>query len=145
MDDATKIQVLMIYYQHWGKDEIKAQQDQNGLQRTMDKIYHLFRSKNPSSASFHLVEEVQFQTALIKEIRQMSFHVHMDPTIYLLNQLSDTLLSSMGGCRDLRPLYKTSYYTKLAKMLNMKSVFSIVCMDMSEQEMLSVNAIVALL
>ena len=74
----------------------------------------------------------------------MSFHVHMDPTIYLLNQMSDTFLSSMGGCRDLRPFYKTSYYTKLAKMLNMKSILMIVCMDMSEQEMLSVNAIVAL-
>lgn len=38
MDDHTKIRVLMIYYEHWGKEEIRAEQIRSGINKTMDLL-----------------------------------------------------------------------------------------------------------
>jgi hypothetical protein len=33
MDDQTKIQVLMVYYQHWGNEQNKIRKTMNGVQK----------------------------------------------------------------------------------------------------------------
>lgn len=33
MDDTLKIRVLMIYYEHWGKEEVRIHKDLDGLRR----------------------------------------------------------------------------------------------------------------
>lgn len=144
MDDNIKIKALMVYYHHWGMDEIKAERNRRALNKTMEKICELFRSKNSSPNKFNLIEEIQFQTFFLREIQQMSFWSNHAPmaSMCLLNQIANTLLSSIGGCNEIHPSLN-SYFIKIAKILKM-NVFSIACMDMSKEDLLSVNAIVAL-
>jgi hypothetical protein len=42
MDDRTKIAVLMIYYQHWGKEEIHLRKVAHGIQETEKVFRHHF-------------------------------------------------------------------------------------------------------
>lgn len=46
MDDNTKIKTLMIYYEHWGKDEIRAQKVVHGLGHTMSQLKEGFLMEN---------------------------------------------------------------------------------------------------
>lgn len=142
MDDNTKIQALMVYFHHWGMYETKAEQDRKAFIKTMDKIRKVFCKEN---RNIDFLQEVQFKTYWVKEIQQMGSWVQGVPvaSIYLLNEIADTLLSNMGGCHEMFPVLKKSHYFKIAKILKM-NVFSIACMDLSKEDILSVNAIVAL-
>lgn len=45
MDDATKLQVLMIYYHHWGREEIQARKTVHGVHLTMKLLKERFQTE----------------------------------------------------------------------------------------------------
>lgn len=57
MDDQTKIQVLMIYYEHWGKYEIRARKAAKGSKLTMDIFNkeYLYSESASLSDSIHIL------------------------------------------------------------------------------------------
>jgi hypothetical protein len=135
MNDYTKIQALMVYFHHWGRDEIKAEQDRKALHQTMDKIKTLFIDED-----LEFAQDFDF----VNEIRMMRFWVQYGPygTMNFLNRIANILLSSMGGCDNLEHSSKNRYY-QFASSLNI-SVLDVFRIGMTEEDMLSVNAIVAL-
>ena len=44
MDDFLKIKVLMIYYDHWGKEEIKARKIAGGMRKTISSLTEHFQT-----------------------------------------------------------------------------------------------------
>lgn len=135
MNDNTKIQALLVYFHHWGKDEIKATQDRKALHKTMDKIKTLFIDED-----LDFGQDFNFLT----EVRMMRFWVQYGHygTMNFMSRMANVLLSNMGGCVGFDGLPKSRYY-QFASSLNI-SVMDVIRLGMTDEEMLSVSAIVAL-
>lgn len=86
MDDSIKIKVLMIYYDHWGKKEIRARKAVDGLNRTMFLL----------SERFHTDDDTEYtlDTGLIRLFHYMSD----DELPYLWTEFVDIFLADCGGC-----------------------------------------------
>lgn len=76
MNDEEKINVLMIYYDHWGKDEIRARGAVNGLRKTLDLLANWF----PTEEEEPMVDKLR---------RLFRFN---DDLIDLWNEFSEVLL-----------------------------------------------------
>ena len=137
MNDNLKIQALMVYFLHWGKEENKAQRDLDAFITTMNKIKELFIDHN---IEFH--HDFDF----LQEVKLMNSWIHYGPdaTMDFINRMANKLLSSMGGCNDMLYYRPLSSPIKLSKTLDI-SVFDIFALGLDDDDMLSVDAIVALL
>ena len=131
MDDNTKIRALMIYYEHWGKEELRAQKTLSGLEETM-----------------RMLGEYDMQ-ALME-----SFYDVCEPEDmhFLWIEISQLFLRNCGGCLD--PMMEDDFYDEeellftrnLRLMGNLNIRFSeLIEQDFEYRDTLSVDAIVALL
>lgn len=133
MNDELKIRALMIYYDHWGKEEIRHTRDQKAFIKTMDKIKELFAVFEDDNFDF------------LTEIRYMTwFNYEPDEKINFINRIVECLLSEIGGSASIMsipmPMTMTS---KLAKHLNI-NIFDVFRVELSKEEIRQVDAIVAL-
>lgn len=136
MNDNIKIQALMVYFNHWGMDEIKAEQDRKAFIKTMDKIKELFIDDD-----LEFFQDFDFLTE-VRLMRHSWLYNGPYGIINFINKMANTLLSSMGGSIDLDPSLNNRHY-KFASAFNI-SVLDIFRIGMTDEDMLSVNAIVAL-
>lgn len=130
MNDATKIRVLMIYYQHWGLDEIQARKVVHGVQQTIALL------------------EKQ-----VKTYNDMFFY----PSIHFgWSEMANALLHNCGGCIDRMPEYddydeNEILFDRKVMLENHLHITNYRTCDIlyedgfGYQEILSVDAIVALL
>jgi hypothetical protein len=134
MNNELKIRVLMIYYDHWGKEEIRQTRDQKGFMMTMDKIKALFMD-------FDDEDNFDFLT----EVRIMSEWIHYGPyaTISFTNRIIDTLLSNMGGSASILSIpMPRNMESKLAKNLHLH-ILEVFKAELSDEEIRQTDAIVA--
>lgn len=79
MDDNTKIRVLMIYYEHWGKEEIRAQKASRGMEETM-----------------RMLDQLDVEALL-----ESFYHVcDRDDIHFLWTEFVHVFLQDCGGCLD---------------------------------------------
>lgn len=133
MDDNTKIRVLMIYYEHWGKEEIRAQKALRGIEETM-----------------RMLDELDVEALL------ESFHHVCDPydIHFLWTEFINVFLRDCGGCLD--PIVGEDFFDPeellFSRMVRLKHnlnrnhlLHNLSWMDDFEyHDALSVDAIVAL-
>lgn len=86
MDEQTKIRVLMIYYNHWGKDEIRLRKTIDGLNKTISILKNEYASYN----------DLTLSDALGSLFYQYS-DVHIS---ILYKDMIDVLLKDYGGFYD---------------------------------------------
>lgn len=134
MNDDIKIKAIMVYFQHWGKDEIKAEYDLKAFINTIERIKTIFVSRDTD-----FVAQVRFKTSLAASL---SFFKNHMIAMNMINDIANILLSGMGGCSPIIPI-RNNHDVKLAKMLNLKA--SAIPWKLDEKELRSVNAIVALM
>lgn len=130
MNDNTKISVLMIYYQHWGVDEIKARKVVHGAQQTITLL-----------------------AKKMKNYDDMFFY----PSIYFgWSEMANALLHNCGGCIDSMPEYddydeNEMLFDRKVMLGNHLHITNYKTSDIlygdgfGYQETLSVDAIIALL
>lgn len=139
MNDTIKISVLMIYYDHWGKDEINARKIVYGVNRTMDLL-----EKN-----FHTEEH-----SMLDGLKRMFSYLSEDSS-YLWSEFVNIFLHDYGGCVD---SFQDELYDedellfdrkiRLDDHLNQSSEdtgYLIYDQEFGYQNVLSVDAIIALL
>ena len=131
MDDNTKIRALMIYYDHWGKEELRAQKTLRGLEETM-----------------RMLDEFDVQ-ALMESFYDVC---EQEDIHFLWTEISQLFLRNCGGCLD--PIMGDDFYDEqellftrnLRLMGNLNISFSeLIEQEFEYQDALSVDAIVALL
>lgn len=117
MNDDTKIQVLMIYFRHWGNDEIRIRKSTQGIQKT-DAIFHeCFHNLHTMDMSKH-----SFWVSLVESLLPgMNHYLPYD---------------DLG---DVQILYKRIRFTNDIGT----TFFTIHARNVSEEQMRRINAIVA--
>lgn len=140
MNDIVKIRVLMIYYNHWGIEELKARRAVDGINKTL-----------------HLLED-RFQTeeyTMREGLKRMFYYLSSENTSFLWTEFVDILLQNCGGCFD--PLQPHDLYDEDEMLFDRKIMLEdnldiwseesgdiIYDQDFNYQNVLSVDAIVAL-
>ena len=81
MEDADKIKALMIYSQHWGKEEARARRVSDGIHETI-RLLKVFC--------------VDDDDVLADKLRQLLEHIGISR--YLWVECADVLLNECGGC-----------------------------------------------
>lgn len=134
--DNNKINALMIYYKHWGIDEIKMSRKLTGFIQTMNKIKSLFIVPDDDFA-----QDIDFLT----EVVLMESWIHYGPasTMDFLNKMANVLLSNYGGVMGMYNYHHHTYEWKLAKSVGI-SVYHVYSIGMTDSEMRNVDAIVSL-
>lgn len=143
MDDSLKIKVLMIYYDHWGKEEIKARKIVHGINKTL----------------FSLKKRFQFQSenrTLNDGLKRMFNYLCNEDMVFLWTDFVDIFLQDMGGCFE--TLLSNDPYDEEEMLFDRKIMLEdhlniindetadiIYDNDFGYRETLSVDAIVALL
>lgn len=140
MDDASKIAVLMIYYQHWGKDEIRARKTLYGMKQTL-KILGDDMITGDKTLEYELK-------------RRFAFLFENEDTYYMWTEIVDILLQDFGGCFE--TIWKDGLYNEEDMLLDRKILLEDNLGDVPPidliyddddfgyKEILSVDAIVAL-
>lgn len=134
--DHRKIEGLMVYYKHWGMDEIKKSRKITGFIATMEKIKSLFIDDD-----IEFAQDFNF----LREVMLMDNWVHYGPAsaIDFINKIVDVLLADYGGsCKLYKHLHYTNYW-KLAQSIGVP-VHRIYCLQMTDEQMRNVDAIVSL-
>lgn len=139
MDDLLKIRVLMIYYDHWGKDELKARQTVYGLNKTLHLLEERFHTK---------------EYTMMESLKRMFSYLSEDRS-FVCSEFIDIFLQDYGGCFE---NFLENFYDEdellfdrkiiLEENLNISSEESgylLYDSDFDYQNVLSVDAIVALL
>jgi len=142
MDDFLKIKVLMIYYDHWGKDEIRARKADYGVKKTMEIL----------QTRFHAQQNTRLHTTLERMFHYL-IHDHAFQEIYIVwIDFTEVFLQSFA----FEMLLDYDYYTEIGRMdawknrlcgsLRLKDEESILLLynELRPHEILSVDAIVAL-
>lgn len=139
MDDNRKIQAILIYFKHWGADEAWEQRRHQGIHRLMENIHSVFFDDGEEHTMKELAREVQmfntwttlFNTHGANSLPSMWFNI------------IDTLLRDMGGCPfDTNTYIQPSREAVVSANTKMK-VWKIYDMCLSEEDLLSVDSIVA--
>lgn len=123
------IQALMVYYQHWGMDEIKSRRQQEGIVSLLDKIHDVFFDDGERHSLSELVQEVAL----------LNSWIYYSPNVW--NNLLDHLLHQLGGYPFHKPL-ELSREFKLSQKVNLR-VWEVYNMCLRDEDLLSVDAIVA--
>lgn len=99
MNDSDKIIALMIYYQHWGKDEIRARKTISDMHMTFKALENLRENKRETLRDrimqrFHYRDredlDLHFMWIEISELfLQDSYHlsIHNEDTANLINDM----------------------------------------------------------
>ena len=143
MEDALKIKTLMIYYDHWGKDEIRARKTVSGVNKTISMLQSRFQIRHDNTVLY---------TSLEKMFHYL-FHDHSFPEIYVMwIDFTEIFLQSFA----FEMLMDHDYYSDQGRMdakknqlcgsLHLEEEESILLLynEMSPQEIMSMDAIVAL-
>ena len=132
MNDDFKIRALMIYYDHWGKEQVRLENKISDFGATMDKIKNVFEDED-NEEDFSFLTEVQF----------LGMHLQYGfiSSAHCLNKIANELLDGMGGTVQPPPIHTPAW--KLAKNLQ-KSVFMILQNVTDTDHMRAIDAIVAL-
>lgn len=110
MDDNTKIQVLMLYYKHWGNEQNKIRKTIHGLKQLRIKIFG-YTHAYIGSASINLYIQGEYDRAMeledfIPMLRtpslfhmciQMCFDTHTHTLYDDFTSLTNDLLAECGG------------------------------------------------
>jgi hypothetical protein len=141
MDDFLKIKVLMIYYDHWGRDEIRARKVVHGMNQTLCSLTERFQSED--------------RTVKDGLVRMFNYLCNED-IFFLWTDFVDIFLQNLGGCFESIGVYdpydddEMLFDRKfiLEDHLNIRNDTTadlIYDNDFGHREILSVDAIVALL
>jgi hypothetical protein len=141
MDDILKIKVLMIYYDHWGKEEITARKIVCGLNKTIGLL------------------KIRFQTeenTIENGLKKMFYYLCNEEVHFLWTEFVEIFLQDLGGCFE--PLLEDDFYEEEEMLFDRKILLEdnlnlsnedtadlIYANDFSYENVLSVDAIVALL
>lgn len=140
MDDTLKIRVLMIYYHHWGKDEINARKTVSGLNQTIRFLQDRFQTEEYS---------------MMEGLKRMFSYLSEDRS-FVCSEFVDLFLQDVGGCFDSFLTYDDFYDEEellFDKKVLLEENLSILSEDagyllydpeFSHHNVLSVDAIVAL-
>jgi len=141
MDDTLKIKVLMIYYNHWGKEEIRARKITRGLDRTLGLLRTRFQT-----------DENTIEIGL----KKMFYYLCNEDVHFLWTEFVEIFLQDLGGCFE--PLLEDDFYEEEEILFDRKIILEdnlnlsnedtadlIYANDFSYEDVLSVDAIVALL
>lgn len=142
MDDTLKIKVLMIYYEHWGKEEIKARKTVWGINKTLGTLKSRFQTRNDKV--LHICLQKMFHYLFHDRSFREIYVVWIDFTeIFLQSFAFEMLLDhdyySEEGRMDARK-------NRLCGSLRLEEEESILILynELSPHEVMSVDAIVAL-
>ena len=83
MEDVLKIKVLMIYYDHWGKDEIQARKVVHGLEKTCSLLSQHFQTKDRTTED---------------ALKRMFHYLCNEDVVFLWTDFVDIFLQDLGGC-----------------------------------------------
>ena len=131
MNDDYKIRALMIYYDHWGKEQVRLENKIRDFVATMDKIKNVFYE-----------EENEHDFSFLTEVHFLGMHLQygfISPA-NCVNKIANELLEGMGGTVQPPPIHSPAW--KLAKNLR-KSVFDILQNVIDTDQMRAIDAIVA--
>ena len=153
MDDAMKLKVLMIYYDHWGKDEIKARKISYGIKETMDILKARYEITYIDEEDG---EDEEDKISLETRLRRYFYYLCNEDLHYLWTEFAEIFLSDCGGCiepsnslddyydnEDLLIDRKLMLEDNL-NILNEETADIIYDNDFGYEQALSVDAIVAL-
>lgn len=121
MDDETKIKALMIYFHYWGKDQAHRRKVIQGIQKT-ETIWNQYFNGH--------------YTLAMMDMSKKSFWVHMTESL-LEGMIHYMPYDDLG---DIKPLHNC---VKFADAIG-ASFFSVYALQLSKEEMQSLNAIIAL-
>lgn len=142
MDDPLKIKVLMIYYDHWGKEELKARKVVHGINKTLSALTERFQSEDRT---------------LNDGLRRMFNYLCNEDMVFLWTDFVDIFLQDMGGCfetlsssdhpydEDEMMFDRKILLEDHLNIINDETADIIYDNDFGYRETLSVDAIVALL
>ena len=143
MEDALKIKTLMIYYDHWGKDEIKARKTVSGVNKTISMLQSRFQIRRDNTMLYASLQKMFHYLFLDHSFREI-YVVWIDlAEIFLQSFAFEMLLDhdyySDQGRMDARK-------NRLCGSLHLEDEESILLLynELSPQEVMSVDAIVAL-
>lgn len=119
MDDSTKIKALMIYCQHWGKEQTRLHKAIQGIQKTNEIIQHHFQGKLTTM-----------------DMTKMSFWDYLSNS-FLPNMRHYEPYDDLG---DIRILYMRVRFSEAIG----SGFFNAHIANVGEDEMRRINAIVAL-
>lgn len=140
MDDASKIKILMIYYDHWGKEELQARKTAHGVRETLSLLRGRFETKD------HTLKD-----GLLRMFRYLEY----EDMVFLWSDFADIFLQR-EGCFD--PLSSDEPYEEDEILFDRKVLLEthlnlhnedtsdlIYDDEFGYEDVLSVDAIVALL
>lgn len=125
MDDTLKIKALMIFFEHWGREEARIYKNLDGLKRFNQHIHKTYDSR--------------YETALetLKDIDMSSLRFWYS--------MVDCLLPDMDHWVEYYDFITKPLYAKIKFAENIGAVFyDVAHMDMADEKMKQVDAIVAL-
>lgn len=137
------MEVLMIYYEHWGKEEIKARKLVYGMNRTLELLKTRFQNED---------------NTIENGIKKMFYYLCNEDMYYIWVEFVDIFLQDCGGCFESSFLEGDDLYDEEGLLFDRKIILEdnlnlsnedtaelIYANDFTYQNILSVDAIVALL
>lgn len=152
MDDTLKLKVLMIYYDHWGKDEIKARKTSHGVKKTMELLKARYEIDDLDEE-----DDDEEKTSLETRLKRYFYYLCNEDLHYMWVEFAEIFLNDCGGCVEpynpLEDLYDNEEMLFDRKIMlednlnivNEETSDIIYDNDFGYDEVLSVDAIVALL
>lgn len=129
MDDATKVRVLNIYYDHWGIEELRVRKAVYGIDKTISLLmdWYPYPARYNPHSSFHRIY-VHWVDLSDLFLSHLAFDVWMDHEYYRGEGRLDAWKNRL--CKNLR----------LEKEEPVRFLYN----ELGPREVLSVDAIVAL-
>lgn len=126
----------MVYYKHWGMDEIKMTRKINGLVLTMNKIKTLFIDTDND-------DFMQDLDNFLLEVSLMDARLYNNASrMVFINHISNVLLSSMGGSIMFSHDEHTPQWRLACRLgISLRTVYSA---RLSHDQIRAVDAIVSL-
>ena len=76
MEDTLKIRVLMIYYEHWGKEQARIRKNRDGLQKFHELVQSKFRNRR--NTAWEILSDTNMTTKQFWESMVGCLLPHMD-------------------------------------------------------------------
>lgn len=137
MEDVSKIRALMIYYDHWGKEELRSRKTAYGIHKTLSLLQERFQTQDRT---------------LMEGLRRMFHYLGQEDMIFLWSEFVDIFFQREGFAMLLDYEYYATedgrmdaWKNRLCNSLHLEEEERILFLynELSPQEVLSVDAIVA--
>lgn len=136
MDDTTKMRVLMIYYEHWGKEEARIRKNQLAMKET-DDIFRRHFGRFGEFLDISWMKKIDMTKPSFWENLTQSLLRGMNH--YLPYDDEYDAFDGLGDMRDMRMLSKRADFADaIGGIFHMPGVY-----NATYEDMLRVNAIVA--